>query len=320
MQHTFWDGLQKAQKIINQNINTKQVTNMKTIYSFLFIFFISFSSSFAQDDLMDILDAEVEEEVEYIAYTFKSTHIVNGHSIERMKARQLDFRVNHRFGQLNTGAYEFWGLDNANINFSLDYGVTDWLMLGIRRGTYKKTYDGSLKLTLLRQSKGKKVMPVSLSYFGDMAIFTVKNTNPEIDDALIHRLSYTNQLLIARKISEEFSLQISPTFVHRNRVDYFEENDIMAIGLGGRYKITRRLSLTFEYFYTTHAGDSEVFFNPLALGFDLETGGHVFQLFLTNSQQLVEHGVIAQTQGDYTKGGIYFGFNISRVFAIGKAH
>ncbi len=299
----------------------------KTIVKYLFAFLaISFLplSIIAQDDLLDELDGEVEEEVEYTAYTFKSTRVVNGQSIEQMKKRQLDFRINHRFGQINTGAYELWGLDNAIINFCFEYGITDWLMVGFRRGTYQKTYDGSLKFRLLRQSKGKKVMPIALSYFTDMSINTLKVTDPNIEDVFTNRLAYAHQILIARKFNEKLSLQITPSFVHRNLVAANEENDVFAIGIGGRYKFIRRVAFTFEYFYASNTVSafsetipSGSYFNSLSFGFDIETGGHVFQVFFTNSKPMVEKGYIAETAGNWLDGGIYFGFNISRVFALG---
>ncbi len=272
----------------------------------------------AQEDLLDILDNEVEEEVDYTAYTFKTTRIINGHSIEQMKKRQLDFRVNHRFGELSSGAYELWGLDNAFINFAFEYGITDWLMAGIRRGTYQKTYDGSLKFRILRQSKGAKVMPVSLSYFADMSINTLKVTDPNIEDNFANRLAYAHQVLVARKFSEKISLQLSPSFVHRNLVKADEENDVYAIGIGGRYKFVRRVAFTFEYFYASHTAGSDTYYNPLALGFDIETGGHIFQVFFTNSRPMVEKGYLTETTGSWMDGDIYFGFNMSRVFAIRK--
>jgi len=269
-----------------------------------------------QDDLLKILEEEVGEETIYTAYTFKSTRIINGHSIERVRANQLDFRVNHRFGEVKSGVYELWGLDNALINFSLEYGITDWLMIGIRRGTYQKTYDGSLKFSILRQSTGKKVMPVSVSYYVDMSVNTLKWVDPNQEDLLIHRLGYTHQILIGRKMNDFLSLQLSPTFVHRNLVKQDEVNDVLAIGLGVRYRLTRRLNLMLEYFYSSHTAGDNRFFNPLAIGFDLETGGHVFQLFLTNSRPMIEKGVMAETTSSWRDGGIYFGFNISRMFAL----
>lgn len=299
---------------------------MKKLYILTIAFVFFFSQSYAQDDLMNMLDDEVEEEIEYTAYTFKSTRIINGHSIERMQKGQLDFRINHRFGQMNSGAYQLWGLDNALINFSFEYGINDWLMLGLRRGTNKKTYDGSLKLTIIRQSKGKRVMPVSVSYYGDVSLKTLRGylDLPDMRDGVfddyMSRMGFTHQLLIAHKFNEALSLQLSPTFVHRNYVIEGEKNDILAMGIGGRYKFIRRVAVTFEYFYTNHAKSDNAYFNPLAIGFDIETGGHVFQVFATNSKAMIEDGFIGETTGDWLNGGIYFGFNISRVFAIKSGH
>ena len=294
---------------------------MKNIYLIIALVFFSLQS-YAQDDLMDILDEEVEEEVEYIIATFKSTRIINGHSIERMKKGQLDFRINHRFGQLNSGSYELWGLDNALINLSFEYGINDWLMIGFRRGTNNKVYDGSVKFSILRQSKGKRIMPVSLSYYTDMSFKTQRGflDLPNISEAGFdinqHRFAFTHQLLIARKFNEELSLQLTPSFVHRNFVLPGEDNDIYALGIGGRYKFIRRVAFTFEYFYTNNVTADNIYHYPLALGFDIETGGHVFQLFVSNSRAMVEDGFLGETTGDWFDGGLYFGFNMSRVFAL----
>jgi hypothetical protein len=245
-----------------------------------------------------------------------------------MTARQLDFRVNHRFGEINSGYENFWGLDNALISLDFGYGINDWLMVGLRRSTYKKTIDGSLKFSVLRQTKGAKVMPVALSYYTNMAIDgRVDNSGALFDSTFTHRAAFTHQLLIARKFSETLSLQVMPTYVHRNLVNYNEENDIIAVGIGGRAKITRRLSLTMEYFWTNHATtfyDKQEagvikYYNPLSIGVDIETGGHVFQLFVSNTRIMEESGYIAETTSNPLEGEIYFGFNISRVFAVGKA-
>lgn len=297
---------------------------MKNLSIIIFgFFFLLAAPLIAQDDLFDILDSEVEEEVEIVAYTFKSTRIINGHSIERMPTKQLDFRINHRFGQLNEGGYSLWGLDNALINFSFEYGINDWLMLGIRRGTNKKVYDGSVKVSIFRQTKGKKVMPVALSYYGDWSFKTLRGLNdlPNVGDAkwseITPRFAYTHQLLIGRKFNEKISIQLSPSYVHRNLAKPGEENDIYALGIGGRYKFSRRVAFMWEYFYTNHVTSDNIYKYPLAIGFDIETGGHVFQLFLTNSRAMVEDGFIGETTSSWSDGGIYFGFNISRVFAIG---
>ncbi|MFY0673236.1 MAG: hypothetical protein JXQ87_07520 [Bacteroidia bacterium] len=290
---------------------------------------LAFSNSIwaqEEDDLLAELEGELEEPIYYTAYSFKSTRIINGHSIERMQHRQLDFRINHRFGQINEGGYALWGLDNAIINFSFEYGLTDNIMIGLRRGTNKKVYDLSSKFTLLRQSTGRVTMPVSVSYYTNVSYKTQRGflDLPDIRDADFVtnrlRMGYAHQLLIARKFTEALTIQLSPTYVHRNYVAYGEQNDVYALGFGGRYKFVNRVAFMWEYFYTSsHNGTADngvTYYNPLAIGFDIETGGHVFQLFFTNTKPMVEDAVIAETTGNWTDGGIYFGFNMSRVFAI----
>lgn len=267
----------------------------------------------AQDDLLNSLDEQLGEEPVYTAYTFKSTHIINGHSIENMRKNQLDFRINHRFGQVNSGLYDLYGLDHAFINFSLDYGLTDWLMLGFRRGTEQKTYDASIKLLLYRQCTGVRNHPVSISYYTDFSANTEEKTLK-----FNSRLAYTHQILIARKFNEALSLQLTPSFVHRNLVRDFEKNDTYSLGFGGRYKFMRRIALTWETFYSPQIEKLSEVYNPIAIGFDIETGGHVFQFFVANSQAMVEKSVITETKGDINHGGFYLGFNISRVFAFGS--
>lgn len=268
------------------------------------------------DDLLGMLDEEMDDEPMEVAYTFKSTHIINSHTIERMKTGQLDFRVNHRFGEINDGYSNFWGLDEANISLDFGYGLTDKIMVGLRRSTEKATVDGSLKFKLTRQLTGSKSFPLAISYYTNVAVNGTVDTDKLIDSVFTNRLAYTHQLLVARKFNEQISLQLMPTFVHRNLVDFDEENNIYAVGFGGRYKFHRRLALTFEYFWTSHAQANEKYYNPLSLGIDIETGGHVFQLFFSNSDIMEESTFISQTSGSWMDLDIYFGFNISRVFAL----
>lgn len=277
------------------------------------------SGTICAQDMDQLLEEAASNSTEYATATFKSTRILNGHSIERMPGGQLDFRISHRFGQLNTGAYNLWGLDQANIHFSLEYGITDWVMLGIGRGTYEKTFDGFLKFSVLRQSKGDRNMPVSLSYFASSAVNSLKWTGPGSLD-FWDRVSYVQQLLVARKFNERLSLEINPTYVHRNMVDTeLDPNDVWAVGGGARFKLTRRFSLNAEYYYIVpprHDFQSEKTYNPLSIGVDIETGGHVFTILLTNSLAMIEKGFIGETTGTWKDGGIHLGFNISRVFAL----
>jgi len=286
----------------------------------LLLSLISFSV-FAQNDLMGLLNENTQEEINYTIATFKSTRIMNGHSIERMPPGQLDFRISHRFGTLNSGAYNLWGLDQANIHFSLEYGILKWLMAGVGRGTYEKTYDGFAKFTILRQSTGAKEMPVSLSAFSSVAINSLKWADPERVNYFSSRLSYVAQVLVARKISSSFSFQLTPSYVHRNMVaTELDPNDLFAIGAGGRMKLSKRVSLNAEYYYVANPKDymSQQIYNPLSVGVDIETGGHVFQILLTNSVAMIEKGFIGETTGSWAKGDIHLGFNISRVFNLKK--
>jgi hypothetical protein len=276
---------------------------------------------FGQEDLMDLLNKDSKPEINYATATFKSTRIMNGHSIERMPPGQLDFRISHRFGRINSGAYEFFGLDQANIHFGLEYGIMKWLMVGIGRGTYEKTFDGFAKFTLLRQSSGDHVMPVSVSLFSSAALKSVRWADPLRTNYFSSRMSYVGQIMIARKISQGFSLQLTPSYVHRNLVaTEIDPNDLYALGAGGRLKLTKRISLNAEYYYLANPKSymSLQVYDPLSVGFDIETGGHVFQLIFTNSLAMIEKGFIGETTGSWLKGDIHFGFNISRVFTLQK--
>lgn len=276
---------------------------------------------FAQNDLLNLLNESAEPEIEYASATFKSTRIMNGHSIERMPSGQLDVRISHRFGRINSGPYEMFGLDQSNAHIGFDYGITDWLMVGFGRGAYEKTFDGFMKFTLLRQSSGARNMPVSLSFLTSVAMKTMKWPDPERNNYFSSRLSYVNQIFVARKINQSLSLQVMPSFIHRNIVaTEMDPNDMWALGAGGRVKLTKRISLNAEYHYLLNSKTymSQQVYNPLSLGFDIETGGHVFQLIFTNSIAMIEKGFIGETTGRWEKGDIHFGFNISRVFNFKK--
>lgn len=293
---------------------------MKRFSAVIFPFLLSIGI-FGQEDLMNFLNQDTLQEITYATATFKSTRIMNGHSIQRMPSGQLDFRISHRFGKINSGPYEFFGLDQSKIHLGLEYGIFDWLMAGIGRGTYEKTFDGFAKFTIFRQSSGARHMPVSVSFLSSIALKTVKWTDPSKTNYFSSRLSYVNQILIARKINQGFSVQLSPAFIHRNLVaTELDPNDLWALGAGGRIKLTKRISFNAEYYYLINPKTymSQQVYNPLSIGFDIETGGHVFQLIFTNSEAMIEKGFIGETTGRWSKGDIHFGFNISRVFTLKK--
>lgn len=291
---------------------------MKLNY-WLLIAFCSISAlSQAQTDTTDLFGLlGTSEETDYTTATFKTTRLMNGHSIENQAEGVLDFRINHRFGDMSGGAYEWFGLDQANVKIGLDYGVKNWLMIGWGRTNVDKTYDGFVKAKILRQSTGKKKMPITLTYLATSAITTLKWSEPNRKNYPSSRMAYTHQLLIARKFNSSTSLQVMPTLIHRNLIDSLKyKNDVFAIGIGGRQKLTQRVSVNVEYYHVLPNQISDKYKNSLAIGFDIETGGHVFQLHFTNSRGMTESQVITQTLGDWLKGDIRFGFNISRVFTL----
>ncbi|HEY9114739.1 MAG TPA: DUF5777 family beta-barrel protein, partial [Bacteroidales bacterium] len=270
---------------------------------FTFIIFSQFSSFSQEEDLMDMLADEPV--VEYTNATFKTTLVVIGQSVENPPNGNLIFNVQHRFGPVNSGWYDMWGLDMANTRLGFQYGINDWIGLGIGRSTLGKEIDGNVKVKILRQSKGLKRMPISLSYFGSMAVSTLKWQYTDRENYFSSRMSYANQLLIARKMSPGISLQLMPTLIHRNLVDSIQDdNDVWAIGAGGRFKISNRVSVNLEYYYVISEQTASVTTNSLSIGFDIETGGHVFQLYLTNSLGIIEEQFIPRTEGKWTNGDI----------------
>jgi len=293
--------------------------------SLAFLFSLITIGIFAQDDLMNLLNENPSKEINFTTATFKSTRIVNGHSIEKMPPGQLDVRISHRFGTINSGPYEFFGLDqSSNIHLGLEYGILKWLMVGIGREKNDKTFDGFSKFSILRQSSGAKVMPVSVSVLTSVALksqkWPIDSTRRNYSSS---RLTYVAQVLIARKINQSFSVQLIPSYVHRNLVaTELDPNDLLAIGAGGRMKLSKRISLNAEYYYVANQNPygKPPYYNPLSVGVDIETGGHVFQLLFTNSLSMIEKGFIGETTGSWLKGDIHFGFNISRVFTLKKHH
>lgn len=268
-----------------------------------------------EEDLLSLLVSE--EEQTYTTATFKTTRIINMHSVENAAAGVMDFRISHRFGFINSGAYDLFGLDQALMRIGFEYGVTDRLMVGFGRSNVNKAYDSFLKYKILRQGSGKRNIPVSVSYFASTVCNTVKWSDPNRDNYFSSRMQYTHQLLIARKFNNDLSLQLTPTLVHKNLVPTVQDkNDILAMGFGGRYKLTQRFSVNGEYIYVLPNQITSTFYNSLSLGVDIETGGHVFQLHLTNSTSMLEPGFITESVGQWKKGGIHFGFNVSRVFTV----
>ncbi|PWL29682.1 DUF5777 family beta-barrel protein [uncultured Roseivirga sp.] len=273
------------------------------------------SAIWAQEDLLAILDEETEEVETKVEAIFKGTRLINGHTVETRDRNNLDFIISHRFGRLNGGAYEFFGLDQSNVRLGLDYGLTDNINLGLGRSSFEKTFDGYFKYAFVHQTSGKRNVPVSATLLSSISIKTLRQREFE-ELTFSQKIAYTHQVLIARKFSSAFSMQVMPTLIHFNAIEPTDErNNVFAAGIGGRIKLNKRVSLNAEYYYQFQRKDP-LSKNVIAIGFDIETGGHVFQLQLTNAQAMIEKGFLAETTGDFFNGDIHFGFNISRTFQL----
>jgi opacity protein-like surface antigen len=290
---------------------------MKKIYFLLIVFTVVFVKNSFSQDLLDEFGPDVKTKA-FTYATFKTSRIIIGQSIENPAKGNLNFSISHHFGAINEGSYGFFGLDQSTIRIGLEYGVNNRLSIGLGRSSLQKTFDGFVKYKIVRQTIDNS-MPVSVSYFCDLAINGLHFPHPEWNNYFSSRMSFVHQLLIARKFSNSFSFQITPSLVHKNLVTLnADPNDIVTLGGGGRYKLSKRMSVNAEYHYIMSSETRKNYDNSLSLGLDIETGGHVFQLFVTNSQPLFERGFLTETQGSWGKGYIYFGFNIVRTFTIVK--
>jgi Membrane bound beta barrel domain (DUF5777) len=271
----------------------------------------------AQTSLLDELGKD-EVTTEYVKYSFKTNRVINLHSLESTAAGVMDFKMSHRFNPVDKGLYDLFGLDGAQQRFGFDFGLTDDLTVGVNRNSYKKALDGFVKYRILRQSTGKVNMPITLAVMTSAALETQKFDDPNRTNYFSSRMFYTSQIIVGRKFSEALSLELVPTYVHRNLVGLAtEKNDVFALAAGGRVRLTKRLAVTGEYMYVFPNQLRSDFKNMLSVGLDIETGGHVFQLHFTNAPSMSEYSFTTQNETDFFgQGGIRFGFNVSRVFTL----
>ena len=267
---------------------------------------------FAQDDLLDEIDSDIVED-NYASATFKGLKIVNFESTKLVAKKELTFVVSHRFGSIENGFDSFFGLDDAVTRLNFIYGLTDNLNISVSRSSFQKIYEASIKYRLARQQDNG--FPFTVVGYNSAFINTAldKTNLPKLE--FKHRVGYTAQLLIARKVSKTLSLEFAPTFFHDNFVVNDDQNNSQfALGMGGRYKLGKRWSVNADYGLHLNRAGSSPFKNPLSIGFDLETGGHVFQMHLSNAQAMNANGFLGQATGDWGDGDIFFGFNLSRNF------
>lgn len=282
---------------------------------------ISFASVAQDSTLLNMISDSLttNEKPQVVTPPFKGLQVINQKTNAASAKGALNFVIMHRFGKLNDGAYNFFGLDNATIRLGLDYGVTNNLSVGIGRSSFEKTFDAYFKYRVLWQTEGAKATPISLSVSGGLTNYSLKFPDKTYLNAK-YRTTYVTQIIAARKFSSAFSAQLVPVWLHYNLVPTTgDKNDVFALGGGARMKITKRMSINAEYNYLLpNQVNSINTVNSASLGLDIETGGHVFQLVFSNSQGLTEPQNLARTTGKWSDGDIYFGFNVSRVFNISK--
>lgn len=269
------------------------------------------------NDLLGLL-GEDKPQKEYVKAAFKSSRVINAHSMEFLSPGTMDFRILHRFGQLDQGYKNFFGLDQATMRMGFDFGLRPNLMAGVGRSTFKKEVDAFVKYAPIRQSKGPGSSPVTVALVGAMTVDGLPWTDPTRTNYFSSRLAYYFSAIIGRKFNESFTLQLTPTMVHKNLVQLqTNSNDIIGLGVGGRLKLNKRMALTWDYTHVL-SGLPTGYYNPLSVGIDIETGGHVFQLHLSNATGMNERAFITETTGQWAKGEIRMGFNLSRVFQLKK--
>lgn len=279
----------------------------------LFLFCLYTSALLAQNELDSLLSNNAPQK-EYINNAFKSTRVINGHSMEMLSAGVLDFRILHRFGSIKTGLSNMFGLDFASMRIGFDYGINKDIIIGIGRSTLDKELDVFLKYRIAHQQRGNHAMPISLVVAAGTTCTTVQ-LDPTRDFS--SRLGHYFQIIVGRKFNEAFSLQLTPTYLRRNFVSFaVEDKNVFALGIGARYKFSKRMAFVVDYFPIFNAADYQTM--PLSVGVDIETGGHVFQLHFSNSRGMNEKAFLTTTTQKWDQAEINFGFNLSRVFSIKK--
>ena len=280
---------------------------MQKLSSLCFLLFCV--CSLGQEDLLAELDSSQTTE-NYATASFKALQIVTLQSTKVPAKKEFYFVVSHRFGSVKDGISEFFGLDNATTKIGFIYGINDWLSLSASRHTLLKVYEGNVKYRIMRQSD---TFPLDLVGYHALEMNSSYREKDYPKLEFCDRLTYTSEFLASRKLSDAISLQLVTAFIHKNLYNPEIENDNQfALGAGGRVKVSKRLSLNLEYMYNFDQPD--FYTQPLSIGLDIETGGHVFQLIFTNSQAMTESGYITSAAGDWGDGDFFFGFNLYRVF------
>jgi len=292
----------------------------KFLFVFHFLLLISLLSH--AQDMISLLGDSTPPAKEFTKATFKTTRLINTQTVETLGKRTLDFRISHRFGALNSGFYNAYGVDgSANIRLSLEYSYDGRLMAGIGRSSFHKVADGFLKYRLYRQTDNDS-HPLGVTLFSGM-YYVGENDPDEAQTGFdkyelrTSRLSYAYEIIAGRKFSSRFSLQVAPFYVHYNLAEKFtDKNDMYGVSGAFRFKFSKRSAITAEYSYRISKYSFDTYYDSMGIGYEIETGGHVFQIHFTNSFGIVESQFLAHTDSKWSNAGVRLGFNISRVFTL----
>ena len=293
------------------------------IYKRKFIFQLAVSilfinNSFSQENSLSLDDMPTERVL--VKEAFNGPNVILNQSTNMLQAKRLDLVFGHRFGKLNEGAFNAFGLDQAFIRIGFEYGIKDWLTVGLGRTSLGKNYDLYIKHRPLIQTKGgDKNVPVSVIVFLSSAFSSneLRRQNQIYQgDQFINQLVYTFQSSVSRQFSTRFSAQVTGSFVHRNSVPSPEyDNNLYGIGGGFRLKLNERIHFLAEYNYLVNNDDG--MYDPVAIGIDIVAGGHVFNVHFTNSVGILEKDFLTNTMEDMS--GVRLGFTIRRSFMLKPA-
>ena len=287
---------------------------------FLVCFLLISNSLFSQDSLEDILGS-TSSSAKPISTTFSSTRIVNSHSVEMIPKGVGEFRISHRFGTIEEGFYDIFGLDQAKIRLGYDYGITDKIMIGFGRNSHKKVYDIFGRFSFLNQTIDNST-PITLQYLFASSMKTLRYGKKI---PFMQRFAQINQVLIAKKINN-LSLQFMPSLMIHEYEGY-DKKIFSGVGAAARYLVGKRVAINVEYFARLRHNENgsqefnKIFnenYNSLGLGIDIEAGGHVFQFHFSNTNTMNEQAFMFETDKTWEKGEICFGFNILREFSNNK--
>jgi len=269
----------------------------KTAMSFLLILFVF---------VLKAQDVESEKPVKNV---FQGTRFINLHSANVAEKNELQMFIQHRFGNINGGFYEFFGLDEASMRIGFEYGIFNNFTVGVGRSTFMKTFDSFLKYRILTQTNS---FPLTVTATVAGSFPSVKDVIPEAYSDFSEKASGNVQLHIA-KSWKTVGFQVTPGYIGTGYIPT-ENNSysFFTLGAGGSVKLSKKVSFNVEYLYRFE--DEINYVNPLSVSVDLDTGGHLFQIVVSNAQQMYDQAIITNPTGDWAEGSLYLGFNLVRGF------